>query len=115
MVRTRLVRAYPAHNLKESLVVTEIIMNQNAGLPIDRKLLAEALNTSERSSSFTTLLAASQQYGLTVGKYNSDEIASGNLNSIMPKIFNQQANSSVKPPEVYIPINVLRKILLPLN
>ena len=75
MTRTRIVRTYPAHDLKSALVLTEAIITQNAGLPIDRKLLAETLNTSDRSSSFVTLLAASQQYGLTVGKYNSNEIS----------------------------------------
>ena len=75
MTRTRVVRTYPAHDLKSALVLTEAIITQNAGLPIDRKLLAETLNTSDRSSSFVTLLAASQQYGLTVGKYNSNEIS----------------------------------------
>ncbi len=75
MTRTRVVRTYPAHDLKSALVLTEAIITQNAGLPIQRKLLAETLNTSDRSSSFVTLLAASQQYGLTVGKYNSNEIS----------------------------------------
>ena len=103
MVRTRLVRAYPAHNLKESLVVTEIIMNQNAGLPIDRKLLAEALNTSERSSSFTTLLAASQQYGLTLGKYNSDEISVTTLSKSLFESVGHSSHSSYMVKAAYLP------------
>ena len=37
-------------------------------------------------------------------KYKKIDSYNGNLNSIMPKIFDQQANSG-KPPEVYIPIN----------
>ena len=103
MVRTRLVRAYPAHNLKESLVVTEIIMNQNAGLPIDRKLLAEALNTSDRSSSFTTLLAASQQYGLTVGKYNSDEISVTALSKSLFESVGHSSHTSYMLKAAYLP------------
>lgn len=103
MVRTRLVRAYPAHNLKESLVVTEIIMNQNAGLPIDRKLLSEALNTSERSSSFTTLLAASQQYGLTVGKYNSDEISVTALSKSLFESVGHSSHTSYMLKAAYLP------------
>ena len=103
MVRTRLVRAYPAHNLKESLVVSETIMNQNAGLPIDRKLLAEALNTSERSSSFTTLLAASQQYGLTLGKYNSDEISVTALSKSLFESVGHSSHSSYMVKAAYLP------------
>ena len=103
MVRTRLVRAYPAHNLKESLVVSETIMNQNAGLPIDRKLLAEALNTSERSSSFTTLLAASQQYGLTLGKYNSDEISVTDLSKSLFESVGHSSHSSYMVKAAYLP------------
>lgn len=73
--RRRLVRKYPAYSLEDSLSVPNIIFSENAGLPIDRKLLASSLGTTVNSSSFTTKLASSEEYGLTKGRYNDNEVS----------------------------------------
>ena len=73
--RRRLVRKYPAYSLENSLSVPSIIFSENAGLPIDRSLLASSLGTTVSSSSFTTKLASSEEYGLTKGRYNASEVS----------------------------------------
>ncbi len=73
--RTRIVRPYPTHTLEESRGIAEAIQEANAGLPIDRVLLAGALGTTPASSGFTMKLNSSSKYGLTNGGYNDDRIA----------------------------------------
>ncbi|MDC0035517.1 hypothetical protein OAJ44_04070 [Chloroflexi bacterium] len=73
--RTRKVRSYPGHTLEEALEIAKAIYRDNVGLPLDRGLLASHLGISHRSSSFTTLLAASEQYGFTKGRYKDDTIS----------------------------------------
>ena len=73
--RRRLVRKYPAYTLIDSLTIPDIIFSENAGLPIDRNLLASSLGTTVNSSSFTTKLASSEEYGLTKGRYKDNEIS----------------------------------------
>jgi len=73
--RTRRVRKYPAHNIEDILSISEVIFSQNASLPLDRKILAQTIGTTVNSSSFTTKLAASEDYGLTKGRYRDEEIS----------------------------------------
>lgn len=73
--RRRLVRKYPAYSLMDSLTIPNIIFSENAGLPIDRDMLASSLGTTINSSSFTTKLASSEEYGLTKGRYKDSEIS----------------------------------------
>lgn len=72
--RTRLVRQYPTHTLEESKRIAEAIHESNAGLPIDRVLLAGALGTTPASSGFTMKLNSSSKYGLTNGGYSDERI-----------------------------------------
>ena len=73
--RTRLVRKYPAHTLEDILSISNVIFFDNASLPVDRHMLAKTIGTTTSSSSFTTRLAASEDYGLTKGRYRDKEIA----------------------------------------
>ena len=59
----------------DSLTIPNIIFSENAGLPIDRDTLASSLGTTINSSSFTTKLASSEEYGLTKGRYKDSEIS----------------------------------------
>ena len=72
--RTRMVRMYPTHTLKDACGVGAAIQEKNAGLPFDRVLLAKALGTTPASSSFTMKLNSSIKYGLTRGGYNDARI-----------------------------------------
>lgn len=77
--RTRVPRPYPTYTLEEALNVARTIYEVNAGLPFDRKLLADALGTTPKSSAFTMRLNASAAYGLTEGGYNDPDILLTNL------------------------------------
>ena len=72
--RKRLVRQYPAHSLEDVLPLASVIYDENAGLPLDRTLLAKGLGTTTGSSSFITKLASSESYGLTRGRYRDPTI-----------------------------------------
>ena len=73
--RTRRVRKYPAHSIEDILSISEVIFSKNASLPLDRNILAQTIGTTVNSSSFTTKLAASEDYGLTKGRYRDEEIS----------------------------------------
>ena len=68
-------RPYPVITLKEALRIPQGITDNNAGRPMKRLLLADALDLSPGSSLFRDLIAASARYGLTEGNFNSDTIA----------------------------------------
>ena len=105
-------RGYPAHPLEDALEISKAIYRDNAGLPLDRGLLASHLGISHRSSSFTTLLAASEQYGFTKGRYKDDTISLTDLGiSIsMPKSEGELAKtleSAAHIPEKFDKLNQL--------
>ena len=79
--RKRLVRQYPAHSLEDVLPLALVIYEDNAGLPLDRTLLARGLGTTVSSSSFITKLASSEVYGLTRGRYRDPTVSLTDLGS----------------------------------
>lgn len=73
--RTRKVRSYPVHPLRDALGVARAIQDVNSGLPFDRIMLAGELKTTPSSSGFTMRLNSSSRYGLTLGGYNDARIS----------------------------------------
>lgn len=73
--RTRINRPYPTHDLESVLSIARTIHEVNAGLPMDRPLLAAALRTTPSSSSFRMRLSSSEKYSLTDGGYNDERIS----------------------------------------
>ena len=73
--RTRKVRSYPVHPLKDALRVARGIQEANSGLPFDRIMLAGQLRTTPSSSGFVMRLKSSARYGLTLGGYNDVRIS----------------------------------------
>src|SRR4051812_35527451 len=63
-------RPFPAHTLREVLVVPQMIRDEKAGKPMSRLLLADALQIKPSSSNFRGLLSSSLKYGLTEGSHN---------------------------------------------
>ena len=61
--------------LSEALVLAQAITQNNAGRPMNRILLAEAMHVSPNSSSYRDRVMASYRYGLTEGNYMSESIA----------------------------------------
>ena len=68
-------RSYPFHQLKQAQIIGETIQEVNSGLPMDRFLLAKALNTTPKSSGFIIKLNSSARYGITNGGYNDPTIS----------------------------------------
>ena len=73
--RGRSNRPHPAVPLATALQVAQAIADSNASRPMNRLLLAEAMNYSPSSSGFRERVAASAKYGLTEGNYNSEIIS----------------------------------------
>jgi len=67
-------RNFPRDTLEESLAVSQKIMDEMAGKPFKRLLLADALGIAPSSSNFRYLLSSSHQYGLTEGTEKATEI-----------------------------------------
>ncbi len=67
-------RPYPEIPITEAIQVPQGIREHNAGRPMNRVLLAEALKLSPTSSDFRDLLSASYKYGFTKGSFNSETI-----------------------------------------
>jgi hypothetical protein len=68
-------RNYPAHSLEQALVIAQKIKDENAGAPMNRLLLADALGIKPASSNYKMLLSSSRQYGLTEGTEKATEIS----------------------------------------
>ena len=72
--RTRITRPYPTHSFQDALPVAETIQRVNGGQPVETELLADALGTSAKSSTFVQKLNASSKYGMTIGSYSDSFI-----------------------------------------
>lgn len=68
-------RPHPPTSIKTAITVPEAIHENNAGHPINRLLLAEAMGYSPSSSGFRDRIASSAKYGLTEGNFHSKEIS----------------------------------------
>ena len=104
--RTRTARPYPVHTLEEATAVASAIFETNAGLPLDRVLLAKSLGTTPASSGFTTKLNSSAKYGLTQGGYNDERIAVTRLGAsvVAPKSSDERHQALVDAalePEIF--------------
>jgi len=65
-------RQYPAVPIVEAAKLAHGIRDHNAGHPMNRVLLADALKKSPASSEFRELISASNKYGFTKGNANSE-------------------------------------------
>ena len=67
-------RPYPNIPITEAIKIPQGIRDQNAGRPMNRVLLAEALKLSPTGTTFRDLLSASYKYEFTKGSFNSETI-----------------------------------------
>lgn len=67
-------RPYPNIPVTEAIKIPQGIRDQNAGRPMNRVLLAEALKLIPTGITFRDLLSASYKYGFTKGSFNSETI-----------------------------------------
>ena len=68
-------RPHPPVPLEIALQIPREVRNSNASRPMQRLLLAEAMNYSPNSSAFRDRIGASVRYGLTQGNYKAEFIA----------------------------------------
>ena len=67
-------RPFPRDTLKDALIIAQAIQDKNAGKPMKRIFVADAINRKPTSSDFKYLLSSSFQYGLTVGTEKAEYI-----------------------------------------
>lgn len=67
-------RPHPSVGLKEAALLAQAIRDNNAGKPMNRILLAQAMGRSPAASDFRDLVTASSKYGFTRGGYHADVI-----------------------------------------
>ena len=68
-------RPYPSVSLKEAVTIPNGLRDINAGRPMNRILLAEALRQPPASSRYRDLITAANKYGLINGNYASEMLA----------------------------------------
>lgn len=68
-------RPFPSVSLKEALVIPQGIRDQNAGHPMNRILLAGALDMAAASSAYRDVIAAANKFGLISGNYTSETLS----------------------------------------
>lgn len=68
-------RPYPSYDLKAVLAIPRGILDNNAGRPMNRILLAEALGHSPAGTTFRDLVTAANKFGLIAGNYSSETLA----------------------------------------
>lgn len=67
-------RPYPSYDLRAALAIPQGILENNAGRPMNRILLAESLGHSPAGTTFRDLVAAANKYGLITGNYSSETV-----------------------------------------
>ena len=77
--RRRSNRPHPPVGIQKAASVAQAITDNNAGHPMSRILLAEAMGRSPSSSGFRNRIAAAARYGLCKGNYNSEQISLSQL------------------------------------
>lgn len=104
--RTRKTRPYPPDTLEETVILAKAIYEKNAGLPMDRLLLAKAIGRTPASSAFRSLITSSAKYGLTQGNYNDTQIGLTDLGEAFAGAKNkteldQAAAQAALTPEIF--------------
>lgn len=83
--KKRLRRPFPNFSLEEALIIANAIQDKNAGKPMKRLLLADAIGRKPTSTDFRDLLSSSYKYGLTEGTEKADYISLTDLGSRVTK------------------------------
>lgn len=67
-------RPYPSIALEETALLAQAVRDKNAGRPMNRILLAQAMGRSPSAVQFRDLVTASAKYGFTKGSYAAESI-----------------------------------------
>jgi len=91
-IRSR--RPFPKFSLKKTLVIAQAIQEKNAGKPMKRLFVADAIARKPSSTDFKYLLSSSFQYGLTVGTEKAEYIELTDLGQSVTKPTSPQERTS---------------------
>lgn len=83
-------RPYPPLSLEKAFGVAQAIVEHNAGKPMNRLLLAEAMGHKPGSSTFRDRITSSGKYGLTGGSYQAENITLTSLGERAARPRNEQ-------------------------
>ena len=83
-------RPFPRFSLKKVLVIAQAIQDKNAGKPMKRIFVADAIGRKPASSDFKYLLSSSFKYGLTVGTEKAEYIELTDLGQSVTKPISPQ-------------------------
>lgn len=96
-------RPFPRYTLEQALVMAKAITENNAGKPMKRLLLADAIKRKPTSIQFRDLLSASYKYGLTLGTEKAEQIVLTNLGRKITKPISPQEEKQAKQVAVLNP------------
>ena len=82
-------RPFPNFSLEDSLAIAQGIQDKNAGKPMNRLLLAQAVDRKPGSSEYRDLLSSSYKYGLTQGTEKAKDISLTSLGEKVTKPLNK--------------------------
>lgn len=68
-------KPYPTVKIDQAIEIPQAIRDNNAGKPMNRVLLAQAMGRSPSSSGFRMRISASARFGFTKGSYSSEAIS----------------------------------------
>lgn len=94
--RGRSNRPHPPVSLSVAERVPRTITDSNAGHPMNRLLLAEAMGYSPSSSRFRERITSSTKYGLTEGNYSSETLSLTPLGTELTRPRNEQERSEAR-------------------
>jgi len=83
-------RPFPQYSMDETLVIARTIQDKNAGKPMKRLLLADAIGRKPTTIQFRDLLSSSYKYGLTNGTEKADYIELTDLGKQITKPISSQ-------------------------
>lgn len=97
-------RNYPKDSLQQSLVISQKIADENAGAPMNRLLVADALGIKPASSNFKYLLSSSRMYGLTEGTEKAAEVSLTPLGKRVTRASGPERISALRQAALNIPL-----------
>jgi len=83
-------RPFPKFSLEGALIIAQAIQDKNAGKPMKRIFIADAIGRKPSSSDFKYLLSSSFQYGLTAGTEKAEYIELTDLGQSVTKPISPQ-------------------------
>lgn len=97
-------RNYPRDSLARTLVISQKITDENAGAPMNRLLVADALGIKPSSSNFKYLLSSSRSYGLTEGTEKATEVSLTSLGKQATKAASSERTAVLRQAVLKVPM-----------